>query len=90
MIKEKKMSKQTKEIIILLSLILVLAIVTTSFIIAYTGGVRGIGLLGISFFLTFGVVIVLAQVIPAGILFCMIIRSIFSSFRGNELPIRAT
>jgi hypothetical protein len=28
--------------------------------------------------------------IPAGILFCMMIRSIFSSIRGNELPIRAT
>ena len=84
------MSKQTKEIIILLSVILVLAIVAASFVIAYAGGVRGLGLLGISFFLTFGVVIVLAQMIPAGILFCMMIRSVFSSFRGDEIPIRAT
>ena len=84
------MSKQTKEIIIVLSLVLVLAIVTASLIIAYAGGVRGVGLLGISFFLTFGTVIVLAQMIPAGILFSMMIRSVFSSFRGNELPIRAT
>ena len=84
------MSKQTKEIIIVLSLVLVLAIVTASLIIAYAGGVRGVGLLGISFFLTFGTVIVLAQMIPAGILFCMMIRSVFSSFRGNEMPIRAT
>ena len=84
------MSKQTKEIIIILSIILVLAIMTASFIIAYAGGVRGLGLLGISFFLTFGIVIVLAQMIPAGILFCMMIRSVLSSFRGNEIPIRAT
>jgi len=84
------MSKQTKEIIILLSVILVLAIVAASFVIAYAGGVRGLGLLGISFFLTFGVVIVLAQMIPAGILLCMMIRSVFSSFRGDEIPIRAT
>ncbi len=84
------MSKQTKKIFIILSLVLVFAILTGSFVIAYTGGVRGIGLLGISFFLSFGIIIVLAQVIPAGILFCMMIRSMFSTIRGNELPIRAT
>jgi hypothetical protein len=84
------MSKQTKKIFIILSLVLVFAILTGSFVVAYAGGVRGIGLLGISFFLSVGTIIVLAQVIPAGILFCMMIRSMFSSFRGSELPIRAT
>jgi hypothetical protein len=84
------MSKQTKKIFIILSIVLVFAIALASLTIAYTGGVRGIGLLGMTFFLTVGIVIVLGQMIPAGILFCMMIRSIFSSIRGNEIPIRAT
>ena len=64
------MSKMTKKIFIILSLVLIFSIAISSFGIAYAGGVRGIGLLGISFFFTVGIVIVLAQVIPAGILFC--------------------
>ncbi len=84
------MSKQTKKILIALSVFLVFAIMAFSFIIAYLRGVRGLGLLGISFFLTTGTVIVLAQMIPASILFCMMIRSVFSSSQTNELPIRAT
>ncbi|OGP86714.1 MAG: hypothetical protein A2156_04420 [Deltaproteobacteria bacterium RBG_16_48_10] len=84
------MSKQTKRILAILSLVLIFSIAMGSFGIAYTGGVRGIGLLGISFFFTVGIVIVLAQVIPASILFCMVISSVFSTFRRNEMPIRAT
>jgi hypothetical protein len=84
------MSQMTKKIVIILSLVLIFSIAISSFGIAYAGGVRGIGLLGISFFLTVGIVIVLAQVIPAGILLISMVNSIFSSFRKNELPIRAT
>ncbi len=84
------MSKQTKKVIIILALVLIFAITTASLTVAYAGGVRGIGLLGLTFFLAGGIVIVLAQMIPAGILFCMMIRSMFSSIRGSELPIRAT
>jgi hypothetical protein len=84
------MSKQKKKIFIVLGLVLFSSIILGSLGVAYKGGVRGIGLLGIAFFLTAGIVIVLAQLIPAGILFCMMIRSVFSSIRGNEIPIRAT
>ena len=84
------MSKQTKKIFIILSLVLVFAILTGSFIVCYGGGVRGTGLLGIAFLLSAGIIIVLAQAIPAGILICMMIRSMFSSIRGSELPIRST
>jgi hypothetical protein len=84
------MSQMTKKIVIILSLVLIFSIAISSFGIAYAGGVRGIGLLGISFFLTVGIVIVLAQVIPAGILLISMVNSIFSSFRRNELPVRAT
>jgi hypothetical protein len=83
------MSNQKKKIFILLSLALIFSIIMVSFGVAYKGGVRGLGLLGIAFFLTAGIVIVLAQLIPAGILFCIMVRSIFSSIRGNEIPIRA-
>ncbi len=79
-----------KKILILLSLILVLVIALFSFGIAYAGGIRGIGLLGVCFFFTGGVIVVLAQVVPAGILFSSFVGTAFSSFRKGEMPIRAT
>ncbi len=84
------MSEKMKKIIIILSLALILAIAMFSLGIAYAGGVRGIGLLGVWFFLTFGIIVVLAQLIPAGILLSSFIGTGFSSFRKGEMPIRAT
>lgn len=84
------MSRKMKKILILLSLILVLAIALVSLGIAYAGGIRGIGLLGVCFFFTGGVIVVLAQLVPAGILLSSFMGTTFSSFRGGEMPIRAT
>jgi hypothetical protein len=84
------MSGRMKKILVLLSLILVLAIALVSLGIAYAGGIRGIGLLGVCFFFTGGVIVVLAQLVPAGILFSSFIGTAFSSFRKGEMPIRAT
>ena len=84
------MPDKMKAILIVLSLVLVLSIALFSLGIAYAGGVRGLGLLGVWFFLTFGIVVILAQLIPAGILFSSFIGSTFSSFRKGEIPIRAT
>jgi len=83
------MSRNTK-ILITLSLVFVLSIVLASFGIAYAGGVRGVGLLGACFFLTFGIVVVLGQLIPAGILVSSLVGTAFSSLRRGELPVRAT
>jgi hypothetical protein len=87
---DKPMSEKMRKIAIILSLVLVAAIALVSLMIAYAGGVKGIGLLGVWFFLTFGIIVVLAQLIPAGILLSSLISTIFSSFRGGEVPIRAT
>jgi hypothetical protein len=84
------MSKKMKKILIVLCLALVLAITLASLGIAYAGGVRGLGLLGVWFFLTCGIIVVLAQLIPAGILISSFIGTAFSSFRKGEMPIRAT
>ena len=84
------MSDNMKKIMVILCLALILAIAAVSLGIAYAGGVRGIGLLGIWFFLTFGIVIVLAQLIPAGILLSSFIGTVFSSSRKGEMPLRAT
>lgn len=81
---------KTKNILILLSLIVVLAIALVSLGIAYAGGIRGIGLLGVCFFFTGGVIVVLAQLIPAGILLSSFMGTAFSSFRRGEMPIRVT
>jgi hypothetical protein len=78
-----------QKIFVILSLVLIMSIALFSLGIAYAGGVRGIGLLGGCFFLTFGVITVLAQVIPAAILFSSFIKAVFSSTRKNELAIRA-
>ena len=86
----RNMSEKMMKIIIILSLAFILAIAMVSLGIAYAGGVRGIGLLGVWFFLTFGIIIVLAQLIPAGILLSSFIGTAFSSFRKGEMPIRAT
>jgi hypothetical protein len=83
------MSARMKKILTLLGLILILAIALASLGIAYAGGIRGIGLLGVCFFFTGGVVVVLAQLVPAGILFSSFIGTAFSSFRKGEMPIRA-
>ena len=84
------MSEKMKKIIIILTLTLILGISIFSLGIACAGGVRGIGLLGVWFFFTFGIVVVLAQLIPAGILLSSFIATGFSSFRKGEMPIRAT
>ena len=81
------MSKSMKKILIILSLVLVLTIALGSLGIAYAGGIRGIGLLGVWFFLTFGVIVVLAQVIPAGILLSSLVVSTLSSDRREEAPV---
>ncbi len=82
------MSRNGK-ILAILSLVLLLSIVFASFGIAYAGGVRGAGLLGGCFFVTFGIVVVLAKLIPASILFSSLVGRIFTSLRRNELPLRA-
>ena len=86
----EKMSEKMRKILVILSLTLILAIGVFSLGIAYAGGIRGIGLLGVWFFLTFGIIIVLAQLIPAGILLSSFIGTALSSSRKEEMPIRAT
>jgi len=81
------MSKKMKKILMILSLVLVMSIVLFSFGIAYQGGVRGIGLVGIMFFFTFGIIVVLAQLIPACVLISSFIGAAISPTRKSGLPI---
>jgi len=84
------MSEKMKKILTILSLVLVMSIALFSLGIAYKGGVRGIGLIGIMFFFTFGIIVVLAQLIPAGILFSTFVAAAVSPTRKSEVPIRVT
>jgi hypothetical protein len=77
-----------EKILFILSLVFVVSIIFASFGIAFAGGVRGAGLIGACFFLTFGIIIVLAQVIPAGILLSSLVGAIASPSRRNEAPIQ--
>jgi uncharacterized membrane protein (DUF485 family) len=81
------MSKKMKKILTILSLVLIVSIALFSLGIAYQGGVRGIGLIGVMFFFTFGIIVVLGQLIPAGILFSSFIRAATSPRRRSEVPI---
>lgn len=84
------MSATMRKILTILSLVLVTSIALFSFGIAYKGGVRGIGLVGLMFFFTFGIVVVLAQLIPAGIIIFSFISASISPTRKSEVLIRAT
>ena len=84
------MSEKMKKILIILSLALIISIAMFSLGIAYQGGVRGIGLVGVMFFLTFGIIVVLAQLIPAGILISSFIGAATSPTRKSEISIRVT
>ena len=84
------MSEKMQKILTILSLVLVMSITLFSFGIAYKGGVRGIGLVGVMFFFTFGIIVVLAQLIPAGILLSSFIGATVSPTRRSEIPIRVT
>ena len=81
------MSEKMKKIIIIMSLVLIMSIAMFSLGIAYKGGVRGIGLVGVMFFLTFGIIVVLAQLVPAGILISSFIGAAISPRRRSEVPI---
>ncbi len=80
--------KMLREILWFMFLALGIAISLFSIGIAYAGGIRGTGLVGIWFFLTFGIIVVLAQLIPAGIFLSSLIGTSFSSLRKDEMPIR--
>jgi hypothetical protein len=84
------MNKKMRKILTILSLVLIMSITLFSLGIAYQGGVRGIGLVGVMFFFTFGVIVVLAQLIPAGILLSSFIGAAVSPTRMSEVPIRST
>ena len=79
---------EPKKILIILSSVFVMSTVAARMGIAYAGGVRGIGLLGVLLFLTFGILVVLAQLIPAGILLCAFIGTPVSPTRKAEIPVR--
>jgi len=84
------MSEKMKKILTILSLVFIMSIALFSLGIAYQGGVRGVGLLGVMFFLTFGIIVILAQVIPAGILLSSFIGAAVSPTRKSEIPIPVT
>jgi hypothetical protein len=84
------MSGKGRKILVILSLVLVASIMFTTLGIAYAGGIKGTGLIAVTFFFSTGVIIVLAQLIPAGILLSSFISTAFSSIRRNELPVQAT
>ena len=81
------MSEKMKKILTILSLVLIMSITLYSLGIAYKGGVRGIGLIGVMFFFTFGVIVVLAQLVPASILISSFIGAATSRTRKSEIPI---
>jgi hypothetical protein len=82
------MSEKMKKILAILSLVLIASITLFSFGIAYKGGVRGVGLIGVMFFFTFGIIVVLAQLVPAGILLSSFIGAATSPTRKSEVAIR--
>lgn len=84
------MGRELKKVGGLLSFMLVVGISLFSLGIAHGGGIRGVGLLGMWFFYTFGIVVVLAQVIPAAIVLFSFIAKHSSPMRREEKPVPVT
>jgi len=84
------MNKELRRTLMLLTGLFVVAISFFSLGIAYAGGIRGMGLLGIWFFIIFGIIIVLAQLIPAGILLSSFLGTNFLSMSQCEMPVEIT
>ena len=74
---------ELKRIFVILCLILVLSIALVSTGIAYAGGVRGLGLFDVMFFFPFGIIAVLTQLIPAGILLSPVLSQQVSSLHAR-------
>lgn len=83
------MSKANKKIVIILSLTYIVTVALFSLGIAYFKGIKGMGYLGVWFFLTFGIIVVLAQLIPACLLIVSVIRAFYSHSGKHELPAQA-
>ena len=85
------MSGKMMKILVLLSLFLILSITLVSLGIAYAGGITGLGLLGVPLFFTAGVVVILAQLIPAEILLASFVGTTFSFFgkAGPSIQVRS-
>ena len=84
------MFEKMKKILGIVGLVFIVSIALFSLGIAYQGGVRGVGLLGVMFFLPFGIIVILAQLIPAGILLSSFIGAAVSPTRKSEIPIPVT
>jgi hypothetical protein len=83
-----QMPPKMKKLCIILSVAFILCISVASLIVGYAGGVRGAGLVGVWFFTTFGIVVVLAQLIPAGIIAASFAATLFRSARKTAVPMR--
>jgi len=84
---EKVMSWRMRKILMMIGLTWILSISIGLVAIAYAGGLRGIGLLGVWFLFSSGMVIILAQLIPMVILLSSFIGTVSSSHRKHEVPI---
>ena len=80
----KALTKKTKKTFVILSIAFVLCLIAASLVIGYAGGIRGWGLLGVCFFLTFGIIVILAQLIPAGIMLSSFVVGAISALRKKE------
>lgn len=78
------LSRKSKKLLITLGIVLLILLTFVSLTIAYTMNIKGSGPLGVWFLLTFGVVIVLAQLIPACFLFSGLVNSAYSMFRKRN------
>jgi hypothetical protein len=80
------MTAKMKKILITLSLVFILCVSLTSLGIAYAGGIRGVGLLGVWFFFTLGIAVVLLQLVPAGIVLASFVATLFNPTKRSEMP----
>ena len=79
-----------ERILFILCSVWISAVALTSAGIAYSGGIRGLELAAVTLFLTFGITVFIAQLIPGGILLSSFIGIILPFLKRNHVPVQVT
>ncbi len=77
-------------LILTLAVAFFVAMMLFSLGIAYSGGVRGLGLVGVMFFFTAGIFVILAQLVPACILVFSAIKAFPAKKDRDAIPVSDT
>jgi len=79
-----------ERILFILCSVWISTVALTSAGIAYSGGIRGVELTAVTLLLTFGITVLIAQVIPRGILLSPFAGMVLSFLKKTNVDVQST